>query len=142
VGISVSYGAIILSGLRYHAFSVLSRRADAARWTALVPYSQAFAYLNSLPEPCRVLVLGWSAPPYFLKKDYVKVEGLYYEHPIEGVEDPQTALARINELGVTHVLDVQNSTSRGGSLIVARPPPASLELVLEAPEARVFRVRR
>jgi hypothetical protein len=142
LGSSVCYGAIILSGLRHQAASALSHRADAARWAAEVPYFKAFAYLNSLPDPCRVLILGWPAPPYFLEKDYVKVEGLYYEHPIEGVEDPLTALARLDALGVTHVLDVQHSSPRGGSLVVPLPPPPSLELVFETPTARVFRVRR
>lgn len=145
LAISIGYGGIIL-GRRsaVEGFSVLSARADARRWNEEVPFHQAFDYLNGLPEPCRVLVLSYSVPPYFLAKDYVKIDGLYHERPVAGIADAETALSRLDELHVTHVLDVRppSSQPRGGSLLVPMPPPAPLKLVLDTPDARVFAVQR
>ncbi len=142
VGVSILYGAgTIARSSRAEVKSVFSRRADTLRWAAEVPYWQAFAYLNALPEPCRVLMLQATAPPYYLHKDYVKVEGGYYEHPVPGIEDPTTALAHLGQLGVTHVLDVEGPKSRGDVLRIPLPAPSPLELVFNSPSARVFRVR-
>jgi hypothetical protein len=142
LAISLGYGgAILATTLVPEARSAFSRRAEENRWRAGVRFHQAFAYLNALPDPCRVLILSWSVAPFFLHKDYLKIEGLYHEHPVPGVEDAQAALARLRLLGVTHVLDVRPPEPRGPSFVVPVPPPPPLRLVFESDDARVFAVR-
>jgi hypothetical protein len=103
--------------------------------------------MNALPEPCRVLILSPNVPPYYLRKDYLKIRGMYGELPMEGVvEDVPTALASLSRLQITHVLDVSAtelsgvSTNLGDRFLVPLPPPQQLELVFEKDHARVFRV--
>jgi hypothetical protein len=145
--ISVTYGGII-QGRSYlgRALSAVRPAVDAARWQAEVPFTGAFAYLNAVPSPARVLVLSWSVPPYYLHHDYLKIEGLYGERPIAGVSTAAEALARVDQLGVTHVLDVvatepPNHQAAHG-FMVPMPPPQTLQLVFDSPNARVFRVVR
>ena len=137
---SAGYGTAVLA--RVHiptAASVLDSRRDQARWRENVPYADAFAYLNGVPPPCRVLILGPSPPPYFLHRDYLKLVGLYGEQPIAEAHDLSTALAHLDQLAFTHVLDV---TDGPDGFRVPPSVPAPLDLVFESANARVYRVRR
>jgi hypothetical protein len=145
--ISLGYGGIIEARTYLaRAISVVRPAADAARWRAEVPFASAFAYLNALPAPARVLILSWSVPPYYLRHDYLKIRGLYGERPLAEITTPADALARLPQLGVTHLLDVIPPASHNNQpldgFFVPLPPPPGLELVFQSPDARVFRVTR
>ncbi len=140
LAISVAYGAAVLARTYVPAAaSVLDGRRDEARWRERVPYADAFAYLNRMPAPCRVLILGPSPPPYFLHHDYVKLVGPYGERPVDGVHDLPAALAQLDQLAFTHVLDVTDGVE---GFRVPAPAPPGLDLVFESTGARVYRVRR
>jgi hypothetical protein len=64
---------------------------------------------------------------------------MYGERPINGVRDLPTALAQLDRLAFTHVLDVADATE---GFQIERPAPAGLELAFESADARVYRVRR
>ncbi len=123
------------------AKAAVSSGTEAARYAADVPFHEAFEYLNALPEPCRILVLSWTVPPYYLQRDYVKVAGMYHERPIEGIDSPDAALAHLEELGITHVLDVRWPPNEP-AFLVPFPLPSPLTLVSSTSDGRVFAVRR
>jgi len=143
--LSVVYGGSVeAKALTPVILSTVSTAREAVRLRDNVPYLRAFAFLNALPEPCRVLLLGPSVPPYYLKKDYVKIRGGYGEVPIEGVVDSASALASLHQLRITHVMDVraseQSTASAAERFLIPLPPPPNLELLTEIDSARVFRV--
>ena len=143
--LSVVYGGSVEARtLTPLILSTVSPAREAARLRDNVPYLRAFAFLNALPEPCRVLLLGPNVPPYYLKKDYVKIRGGYGELPIEGVVDSASALASLHQLRITHVMDVraseQSTASAAERFLIPVPPPPNLELLTEIDSARVYRV--
>lgn len=143
--VSVGYGAALeAKSLVPAALSTLSTAREAARQHNGVPYLNAFAFLNGLPDPCRVLILSPTVPPFYLRKDYLKIRGGYGEQPVQGVGDATTALSKLNALQITHVLDVSASAQSNASVHdrfrVPLPTPSSLELVFQADDARVYRV--
>jgi len=140
VAVSVAYGgAVMARGYLPAAKSVFDAASDQARWRRDVPYAEAFAFIDGLPADSRVLVLSLYPPPYYLHRPYVKIAGMYGERPVPGVDDARAALARLDQLAVTHVLDVRGGA--GEAFEIGDPPPPRLEPVFASPTARVYRVR-
>jgi hypothetical protein len=71
IGLPLVAAAAILSA--GYGSAMLARGLGGAR--PRIPCEQAFAWLNGHPEILRVLILDAAVPPYFLKKDYLKLRG-------------------------------------------------------------------
>jgi len=152
VAVSAAYGlTVTVQRLRDHLAAALSASTELAIRRRAVPYFDAWEYLNRHPGVRRVLILDWAAPPYYLQKDYLKIRGPHGERPIPGVETASDALARLEELRVTHVLDSVSLGERDATAIGmpagdVHPafqvlPAPSLVLVFEGQGARVYEVR-
>jgi hypothetical protein len=134
---SLGYGSMNLLGQRVAALkSVVSAAAQERRLRANVPYLDAFRFLNSQKDVGAVLILSKSCPPYYLNCRYVKIDGPYGEHALPSITSAQAAIAHLDDLHVTHVLDV-TSESEG----FAVPASTALERVFDSPTARVYRKR-
>jgi hypothetical protein len=102
-----------------------------------IPYLRSFEYLNAEPAVKRVLVLDRSVPTYYLEKDYLKPFGQWGEQVLPEAGDAGAVLREVRTLKVSHVLDVK---SVAGDFQVPEGG-ADLELVFEAKNQRVYRVK-
>ncbi len=140
--VSTGYGlGVIVHEGSARVAAALSSAADQRLRQREVPYLEAWEYLNREPLVRRVLILEEFAPNYYLTKDYVKIRGPNGERPVPGIEATVQALAHLDDLGVTHVLDVvpPDWSLRTGFQIASTP---NLRLVFESDRARVYQVVR
>ena len=137
VAISLSYGCFMIASARSEELHRVVSPSYAERVRAQqIPYLASFQYLNETAAVRKVLILDRSVPPYYLERDYLKPIGQWDEQVLPGVTRAVDALPRAQELGVTHVLDVQST------IAPFQVPPnfPGLELVVDLPEQRVYRV--
>jgi hypothetical protein len=136
-GVSIAYGlGTDLHGNRDRIASLFSRPAEARRESD-IPVREAFQYLNATPEVESVLVLNRFVPCYYLRKPYVKIRGQYWEQPLPGVTDASTALRQVQNLHVTHILDVQGLFESNFEL---DPNTTPFHLVWSSKDARIYKV--
>ena len=134
--VSVSYGAITnLNDRRDRIASVFSRHAAEER-EHTIPYHDALAFLNSLPDDNAVLILNPWVPCYHIRRPCVSPIGLYHEQPLEEITSPKMALEQLNRIPVSYVLDVVSSQTG----FVVAPTDARLQLIKEWPDARLYTV--
>ncbi len=138
--VSMAYGLGVIiheGGARIlAAFSPVAERELRERD---VPYLDAWEYLNREPDVRRVLILEEFAPTYYLTKDYVKLLGQHGERPVPGIETTEKALEHLDDLRVTHVLDVVPPAWSGRAAFKIRPTHR-VELVFESRNARIYEV--
>ena len=121
-----------LPGLREFFSPALAEQ----RRRASIPYVESFDYLNHDPQVTRLLILDRSVVAYYSDKDYVKPFGQWGEQVFPDAATPAEILPKLNELHISHILDVQSTISG------FRVPPdyPGLVLVFERPGQRVYRV--
>lgn len=137
VGISFLYGGfMIASGRRADLHAAVSLRYAEERQQEEVPFYRSFAYLNRAADVRRVLILDRSVPPYYLDRSYVKPFGQWGEQTVPAAGTSAEVLARLKELGITHILDVNSSV---GPFQVPQDF-AGLTAVLNLPDQRIYRV--
>jgi hypothetical protein len=135
--ISLGYGLFMivkpqLAGLT----AVISARRAEQRRETHIPFVQSFDYLNHDPQFTKLLILDASVPAYYSDKDYVKPFGQWGEQVFPDAATPAEILVRLNELHVSHVLDVQSTVS--GFVVPTNYPGLVLEF--ERPGQRVYKV--
>jgi drug/metabolite transporter superfamily protein YnfA len=138
VAISLSYGLIeILAATRSNMRSVVSASYAADRRSAEIPFVSSFDYLNRNPDVTRLLILDPSITPYYSDKDYLKPFGQWGEHVLPDAKTPSDVLARLDQLHISHILDVRSNASS------FRVPPnfPGLVLVFDQPNQRVYAVQ-
>ena len=112
VAISLGYGLFMIGkGWPENVRAVISPLYAASWRSAGVPFVESFDYLNGSNDVTRVLILDRSIRPFYLNKDYVKPVGQWGERTIPGIDTPLEALAKVRELRVSHVLDVNSEIS-------------------------------
>lgn len=137
VVISISYGLIMIARSRtsdLHAvFSPVF--AEHRRYTQ-IPFLESFDSLNHDSSVTSVLFLDPSVPAYFSDKDYVKPFGQWGEQVFPNLSTPADVLSHLDELHVSHILDVQSTISG------FRVPPnlPAMILVFERPGQRIYKV--
>src|ERR1700723_2015395 len=135
---SVLYGLNSIAGARLSDIrSVVSKSYAARRHQAEIPYVQSFDLINRDPAVTRVLILDPSVTPYYSNKDYLKPFGQWDEHVLPDVRTPGEVLAKLDQLHISHVLDV-NSSDYGFRVPQNYP---SLVLIFEQPDERVYEVK-
>ncbi len=138
IAISIGYGLYFLIPSRIADMrAAISENFEWERERRETRYEASFAYLNQEQDVKKVLILNGHVAAYFLDKEYVKPFGRWGEQTLAGVETSTQAVARVRSLGTTHVLDTRFPT---GSYQLPESP-AGLQLVFEAEDQRVFRVK-
>jgi hypothetical protein len=138
--VSTGYGMAVMVRQQHDRLAAaLSSGAEHRLRQRDVPYLEAWDYLNHEPSVRCVLILNELVPPYYLTKDYVKIRGLYGERPIRGIETAPEAIARISDLGVTHVLDVAAPRWSLRNDIPAGAAP-DVRVAFDSDRARVYEV--
>jgi hypothetical protein len=84
-----------------------------------------------------VLILDPSVTPYYSNKDYLKPFGQWDEHVLPDVRTPGEMLAKLDQLHISHVLDV-NSSDYGFRVPQNYP---GLVLIFDQPDERVYQVK-
>lgn len=137
VAISLGYGLFMIVKPQLAGLPAIfsARRAEQRRETH-IPFVQSFDYLNHDPQFTKLLILDRSVPAYFSDKDYVKPFGQWGEQVFPDAATPAEILVRLNELHVSHVLDVQSTVS--GFVVPTNYPGMVLEF--ERPGQRVYKV--
>jgi hypothetical protein len=137
IGCSLAYGLSFIGSARTgDVAAVFSPERAERRRDASIPFLDCFLFANSDPSVHRLLILDPSVPAYYLDKSYVKIRGQWGEQPIANVSDAGDAIHHIQELNVSHVLDVKSDLS---DFQIPKGTPGLL-LVFERPNARVYRV--
>ena len=135
---SVLYGLNSIAGARRSDIrSVVSKSYAAERHRAEIPYVQSFDLINHDPAVTKVLILDPSVTPYYSDKDYLKPFGQWDEHVLADVRTPGEVLAKLDQLHISHVLDV-NSSDYGFRVPQNYP---GLVLIFEQPDERVYQVK-
>ncbi len=137
VACSICYGLVMIVPQRVDALhSVVAASFEEKRRHEEVPFFEGFDYLNTDPAVKKVLILDPYIPAFYSNKTYVKAFGRWGEQTLPGVTDAAEALAHINDLHASHVLDVH---WEGGSFALPLNPPG-LTLVFESKNQRIYRV--
>lgn len=124
-----------------HAYTFRAGRIRAAfspkyaeqRYRDGVPYREAFEYLNTNADVKKTFVCHPYTPVYYLEKPYTVAFGRFREQPHPGIKTVADAVPAIQDLGVTHVLDV-NYFDSGFSW----PATGAGRLVYEGQNVRVY----
>ena len=137
VVISISYGLIMIARSRtsdLHA--VFSPVFAEHRRHTQIPFTESFDSINHDSSVTSVLFLDPSVPAYFSDKDYVKPFGQWGEQVFPNLSTPADVLSHLNQLHVSHILDVQSTISG------FRVPPnlPAVSLVFERPGQRIYKV--
>jgi len=143
IGVSLAYGAVSLFIQHADAIrAVVSPSFALERHRKLVPYSDAFDYLNQAEGVRSILILDYWVPPYYLDRPYVKPIGAYGVFPIEGIRTGRDAVQGARRLGVSHVLDVRvpGDAAGGPSDFVVRPEDG-FTLVFATDDSRIYAVK-
>ena len=101
-----------------------------------IPFTESFDFINHDSSVNSVLFLDPSVPAYFSDKDYVKPFGQWGEQVFPNLSTPADVLSHLDQLHVSHILDVQSTISD------FRVPPnlPALILVFERPGQRIYKV--
>ncbi|HLG95891.1 MAG TPA: glycosyltransferase family 39 protein [Bryobacteraceae bacterium] len=137
VAISIAYGLFMITKARLaDVHAAVSPAFAEVRHRKGIPFVESFEFLNRDPEVRKVLILDRSVPAYYSDKDYVKPFGQWGEQVLPDARRPEDVLKKVNELRVTHILDVESTIS--GFLVPPGYP--GLRLVFERPGQRVYEV--
>jgi hypothetical protein len=157
---SVFYGMFMIgSARRDDIHSVFSPSFAQQRRKTEIPFVESFDFINHDAGASKLLIMDCFVPAYYSDVDYVKPCGQWGERVLPDAPEPGNALASLDKLGISHVLDVKWSVStvdrnlegiRGSSptavfdALEFRVPPnfPGLVLVFERPDQRVYRVNR
>jgi hypothetical protein len=101
-----------------------------------IPFVESFDFLNHDSSVISVLILDPSVPAYFSDRDYVKPFGQWGEQVFPNLFTPADVLSHLDQLHVSHILDVQSTISG------FRVPPnfPGVILVFERPGQRIYKV--
>ncbi len=137
VACSLAYGMFMIGSARAEDIhAVFSASFAQQRRQERVPFLESFEYLNSDASVQQVLILDPSVPSYYLNKRYLKPFGQWGERTLPGASNLSGVLARIRDLHVSHVLDVDS-----GYFSFQVPQQTSgLSLVFERADQRIYRV--
>jgi hypothetical protein len=137
VSCSLFYGLFMIGSSQWDGIhAVFSSSFAQQRREAEIPFLASFEYLNNDAAVRNVLILDPSVPPYYCDKSYVKPIGQWGERTLPESPDLARVLARLRELHVTHVLDV-NSPYYPFQL---PENPRGMELVFERKNQRIYKV--
>jgi Dolichyl-phosphate-mannose-protein mannosyltransferase len=137
VAISLCYGLFMIARSRVTDMrAVFSPSFAEERRVTQIPFVASFDYLNHDRCITRLLILDPSVPAYYSDKDYVKPIGQWEEQVYPDISTPADALSKVNELHVSHILDVQSEIS---DFRVPRDE-AGLILIFERFGQRVYKV--
>jgi hypothetical protein len=101
-----------------------------------IPFFESFEYLNYTPSVRKVLILDASVTPYYLDRDYLKPLGSWGEHLLPYANNTGDVLPHLQELGISHILDVSSTVA---PFQVPQDYPG-LQLILDLPNQRIYRV--
>jgi len=137
VFISIAYGLVMIGRARasdLHA--VFSPVFAEHRRHTQIPFMESFDFLNHDSSVTSVLFLDPSVPAYFSDREYVKPFGQWGEQVFSNLSTPAEVLSHLDQLHVSHILDVQSTISD------FRVPPnlPALILVFERPGQRIYKV--
>jgi hypothetical protein len=139
IATSVLYGLFMLGpAQRYDIRAVFSKSFAQQRREQNIPFLESFEYVNKDAAVGNVLILDPSVPPYYSDKSYVKPFGQWGEHTLPDSPDLNGVLARLHDLHVTHVLDVNS----GHFPFQLADHTAGLTLVFERPNQRIYSVNQ
>jgi hypothetical protein len=137
IACSLLYGLFVIESSRLDDIhAVFSKPFAQQRRQEQIPFFESFEYVNRDASVRSVLILDPSVPPYYCDKSYVKPFGQWGERTLPDEPDLGSVLARLHELRVSHVLDVNS-----GFLPFQLPErPRGLRLVFERTNQRVYKV--
>jgi hypothetical protein len=137
LAISFAYGLFMIAKPQMpDLWAFFSPARAEQRRQASIPFVESFDYLNHDPQVTRLLILDRSVVAYYSDKDYVKPFGQWGEQVFPDAATPAEILPKLNELHISHILDVQ-STISGFRVPLDYP---GLVLVFERPGQRIYRV--
>lgn len=137
IAISVAYGIFMIGKARISDMrSVISRTYASERRQHEVPFVESFDFLNHDASVTRVLLLDRSIPAYYSDKNYVKPFGQWGEQVFPDISTPDQTLKKLNELQISHILDVQSTISD----FQVPPNIPGLALVFERPGQKIYKV--
>jgi len=137
VGCSLLYGLFMIGSSRAADIHAVSSSSFAEeRRQEQIPFLESFEYLNRDASVRRVLILDPSVPPYYCDKSYLKPFGQWGERTLPDAPDLGSVLAQLQELQVSHILDVNS-----GFFPFQLPGHTGhLTLVFERTNQRIYRV--
>lgn len=139
IGCSLAYGLYMMGTARADEVAAVFSSSFAERQRQQrIPFLESFRFLNSEPVVQKVLILDRSVPPYYLDKPYLKIIGQWKEQVLPNVRNAGDALGRLDELRVSHVLDVRSEVSD----FQVPPNTTGVTLVFERPNQRIYEVKR
>jgi hypothetical protein len=137
IACSLAYGVFMIGSSRLaEVHAVLSKAFAEQRRQSQIPALASFEYANRNASVRKLLILDQSIPPYYSDKDYLKPVGQWGELVVPDGGNLEFLLARLHQLNVSHVLDV-NSAHFAFKLPENTP---GLTLVFERPYERIYRV--
>jgi len=138
IACSLLYGLFMIESSQWnHLRSVFSPSFAEKQHKETIPYLSSFEYLNADSSVKRVLVLDPLVAVYYLDKPYLKPFGQWGEQVLPKATDAAQVLEEIDDLKVSHILDVHSNVS---DFQVPKNTPG-LELVFQSEEQRVYRVQ-
>jgi len=137
IACSLLYGLFMIGSSRLDdVHAAFSKSFAQQRRQERIPSFESFEYLNSHASVRSVLILDPSVPPYYCDKSYLRPFGQWGERTLPDEPDLGSVLARLHELRVSHVLDVNS-----GFFPFQLPERTrGLRLVFERTNQRVYRV--
>ncbi len=138
---------VVASSLLYGLFMIASSRVDDIRAAFSssfaeqrrqehIPFLASFEYANRDPSVRGVLILNPMVQPYYSDKTYVKPFGDWGVRTLPDTSDLDSVLARLHDLPVSHVLDVNS-----GVFPFQLPARTrGLTLVFERTNQRIYRI--
>jgi hypothetical protein len=139
IGCSLAYGLFMIGKARAVDLAAVFSKSFAERQRQeRIPFLESFRFINNDPAAKRILILDRSVPPYYCDKSYIKITGQWNEQVLPNVRNATEALEHLNELHVSHMLDVHSDVS-GFQVPAGRP---GLVLAFERPNQRIYRVER
>jgi hypothetical protein len=109
VACSLLYGLFMIGSSRQSDIhAVFSNSFAQRRKQERIPAFESFEYLNKDASVQKVLILDPSVPPYYCDKSYLRPFGQWGERTLPDEPDLGSVLARLHELHISHVLDVNS----------------------------------
>ena len=137
IACSVMYGLFMIGSSRVDDIhAVFSNTFAQRRRQERIPYLESFDYLNKNASVHEVLIIDPSVPPYYCDKNYLKPFGQWGERMFPDAPDLSRVLAKLRDLHVTHVLDVNSPYNH----FQLAEHTNGLQLVFSGANQRIYRV--
>jgi hypothetical protein len=136
VALSLAYGLFMILAPQRHGLPALfSASAAEQRRIRSILWVESFDFINHDPLVTRVLILDRSVLSYY-SEDYIKPFGQWGELVYPDSPTEADILRKVDELHISHVLDVQSAVS--DFRVPANYP--GLLLIFERPGQRIYKV--